>query len=173
VVSAINASTGPLSVRNPDFIKFTDDGAGSQGLFTYSFPSNKVTELYIQCQLPHTYKEGSQVNFHVHFQTPTFELATSITLGIEYTWYNVGDTIPNTTITELSQLCPAANTHSIFSFGFLVGNADKRISSIISMRVYRVSGLAGNYSGGVRVISMDFHVQNDTTSGSLSQFSKD
>jgi len=51
----------------PTFTKITDDGSGSQGVFTYEFSASQEQEIYFVAQLPHGYKSGTDLYPHIHW----------------------------------------------------------------------------------------------------------
>lgn len=164
-VAPFSASLGP-SVRPPAIVKFKDNGAASTGVYLYAFDEKKEEELFFSVQLPHSYKEGSEIRPHVHFTTPT-QTATTITWGLEYNWHDVNSVIGNTSIISNPTACPVAFTHTIGSLGTISG-VGKKISSILVCRLFRATG---GYAGNALLLSVDFHIQKDTV-GSASETSK-
>lgn len=53
--------------KEPGFAQLLDDGAGSQGVFTYLFSDTIEEELYFMVQMPHSYKLGTAIHPHVHW----------------------------------------------------------------------------------------------------------
>ncbi len=164
-VAPFATSLGP-NIQAPNIVKFKDNGAGSSGVYVYGFDEKKEEELFFSVQLPHSYKENSDIRPHVHFTTPT-QTATNITWNLEYTWHNVNGVIGDTTILTSSIACPAAYTHTICSLGSISG-VGKTVSSILNCRLSRS---AAGYVGNAILLSVDFHIQLDTI-GSGSELSK-
>jgi hypothetical protein len=152
VVNPFATSLGP-NVRPPDIVKMRDDGINSVGVYTYSFDDSKEQEVFFDVQLPHGWVEGSEIRPHVHFTTLT-QTATSITWGLEYTWSNIDEIFPNSTIITQATACPVAYTHTIGNLGTISGTG-KKISSILNCRLFRVPG---GYAGGVLLLSVDIHI---------------
>lgn len=165
-VAPFSTSLGP-NVRPPSVVKFKDNGAGSTGSYLYGFDETKEQEVFFSVQLPHAWKEGSDLRPHVHFTTPT-QTATTITWGLEYTWQNIGSgAYGNTSILTNAVACPIAYTHTIGSLGTISG-VGKKISSILICRLFRATG---GYVGDALLLSVDFHIQLDTI-GSTNETSK-
>lgn len=164
-VAPFAANAGP-GINPPTIVKIKDDGAGSHGVYTYSFSQAVEQEVFFSVQLPHAYKEGSDIKPHVHFTTAT-QTATTVTWGLEYTWTNVNDFVVGTTTLSNSVATPPAYQHTICPLGTIAG-AGKKISSILNCRLFRATG---GYGGGALLLSADFHVRLDTI-GSSSEFGK-
>lgn len=164
-VAPFSTSLGP-NIRPPNVVKFKDNGAGSEGVYLYGFDETKEEEVFFSVQLPHSWKEGSDIKPHVHFVVTT-QTATTITWNLEYTWQDINGVYGNTTILSASPPCPASHTHTIGHLGTISG-AGKKISSIL---VCRLSRSASGYVGNALLLSVDFHIQLNTI-GSSQETSK-
>lgn len=145
--------------KDPDFTKFADDGAGSQGVFSYAFDKNTEEEVYFELQLPHGRVPKSNLRPHVHW-APTSAAAGNVVFGLEYTAANVGDVFPDTTIitSEVDPAAGVAKTHQIAGFDEIngVGVTD---SAVFLCRVFRDATNADDtYGADVVILSLDFHV---------------
>ncbi len=103
VVPLFNTRLG--SDRQAVWSKMLDDGAGSRGVYTYTFESvgtDNEEEVFFSVQLPHNWKEGSAIYPHVHWSPQTTGHNGSVVWGLEYSWVNYDAasplTFPNTTI---------------------------------------------------------------------------
>jgi hypothetical protein len=165
-VAPFSTSLGP-SIQPPNIVKFRDNGAGSAGVYLYGFDEKKEEEIFFSVQLPHSYRQGTDIKPHVHFCTPT-QTATTITWNLEYTWQNINAAYPaTTTIISKAVACPIAYVHTICSLGDISG-VGKTISSIL---VCRLSRSVGGYVGNALLLSTDIHIQLDTI-GSANETSK-
>lgn len=164
-VAPFSTSLGP-NVRPPDITKYRDNGLGSTGTYVYTFDDAREPEVFFTCQLPHSYKQGSDIKAHCHFSTPT-QTATTITWGLEYTWVSIGAVAAPSVIISNATPCPPAYQHTIGSIGTISG-AGKGISSILVCRLFRTPG---GYAGSAALLSVDFHIQLDSI-GSTTDISK-
>lgn len=166
-VAAVSTNAG--GSQAPTFTKFRDDGAGSQGVFGYSFVAGAEKELYLSVQLPHSWRQGTDVLAHVHFSTLATTTGTVI-WGLEYTWANVNGTYPTTTLSTSSYDITANSQYKhMLSPIVTLSGSGKTISSVIICRVYRTSG--GTNTGAMILTDVDFHYQTDTI-GSSAETSK-
>ena len=153
-----------IGVGNPPtFVSFSDDGAGSVGVFTAEFSDQGVAGNEIQAigvaQLPHGYKEESPVDFHYHWE---LEDATDChaRLCIEY---NTADTdtpwAANTTIACAD--CPSgAGGKDLICNVDTITMTDMDISALVSFRTFRNSSHANDTCDGkdVWIHTSDFHI---------------
>lgn len=165
----INPMTGKPGASAPDLVKRIDDGMGSTGISLWSFPSNKNSDLHFLAQLPHAWAEGTAINIHIHWGTPTNEPGTVVHWQFEYDLLDIGDTCANSTVLNIAPACPAARTHTLSSFGY-IDMTGKKISCIIPCRLSRVPG-ANEYTQGATLLGIDFHIRLNTI-GSATETSK-
>ncbi|MFC1622062.1 hypothetical protein ACFL13_01620 [Patescibacteria group bacterium] len=143
----------------PGFVKFKDDGGGSQGVFSYQFDPDQEEEVYFTVQLPHSYKAGSDIEPHIHW-TPIDGNSGSVIWGLEYTWANYEGTFSDTTIVTKTQAASGtAYEHQIADFAAISGTGQAE-SSMLICRVYRdATDGSDDYGSDVALLEIDFHFQ--------------
>jgi len=154
--------------KEPVFTKFKDNGAGSQGVFSYVFPDATESELYLVAQLPHTYKPGTAVEPHIHW-TPTTTNTGSVLWGIECTWQSAGGTYGNTSVTTQADAGDGvAYKHQMAPLPDIDGTGQSE-SSMLICRVFRDgANAADTYTGGAAMLEIDFHYQVEKFGKSIS-----
>ncbi len=153
-------ATSRQGSNQPAFNPLRDNGSGSQGVYAYSFSPNIEQELFFGTQLSHTYAEGTDIRPHLHF-TPSDNSAGNIVWGLEYTWTNVNDVFPTTTIiTQVTSISVGSNRkHSIGALPVISG-IGKKISSMLSCRVFRAANdPLDTYAADAFLLEIDFHFQ--------------
>jgi hypothetical protein len=151
-------------------------GWGSQGVFASWFDSSQEEEVYFMVQMPHGWKEGTDIYPHVHWSTKYDLATTKVQWGLEYTWANVGDvhgaTVMITGNTPIASCIPnTAFMHLITALPTISG-AGKTMSSMIICRLYRdADDPSDTYGYDAGLFEIDFHYQIDAD-GSRSQYSK-
>ena len=160
----------------PTYLKWRDDGAGSVGLYGYSFSATTREDVFFEAQLPHTYKEGSRLAPHCHFiplTSPT--VGQRVRFGLEYTYSNVGEVFPVATIiyAEYTFVDGDAQYQQIIGgFDPDIEDGDIRVSAMFSCRFFRDAAHANDtYTGEVVVLEFDFHHLVESF-GSINEFSK-
>ena len=168
-VATQSMNRGP-NTTPPSYVKLKDNGAFT-GVYTWAFNELKEEELFFQVQMPHSWKEGSDIYPHVHFTTPT-QTATDIAWGLEYIWTNFYDVMAaNTSLIGAKVNTPIAYTHSKLNLPTISGTG-KKLSSILCCRLFRdASEETNGYFGQVFLLGFDFHILIDSI-GSVSAVSK-
>jgi hypothetical protein len=147
---------------------------GAGGLYAYTFDGSgaRVEEVHFVIQIPHSYKEGSNIYPHVHW-TPTTADAGNVVWQLEYTWANISGTFP-AVATIASTAAAAGGTawvHKMSVFAAISG-ADKTISSMLVCRLFRDGGHASDtYAHDVSLLEFDIHYESDTV-GSRTETAK-
>jgi len=158
--------------RFPTLEKFLDDGLGSQGLYLERFSASSEEELYFSCQLPHSYKEGTDLEAHIHWG-PETTATGNVIWGLEYAWANIGDPFPanSTIITATVPATTVAKDHAVAELGNIDGTG-KTISSMLNCRIFRQAAAGGDtYGGEAWLYEIDFHYQIDSL-GSRQEYVK-
>lgn len=149
---------------DPAFAKYDDDGSGSTGLYLYKFSASAVNEVFFTAQLPHRYKAGTDIKFHVHWLPDTTEARTSVVWRLEYKWVSIDDVAAaNTTVVDYEHDGAAAgfttDKHTISGVATITGTG-KGESSMLVCRLARVGNTAlDDYAGGAWFLGCDFHYQ--------------
>lgn len=152
-------------------------GDSSGGQIWYFKDASGLETLSFQAQLPHSYKEGTNIYPHIHWMPKATEPG-NVEWNLDYTWVNYDATTPltfpaTTTNTVVAMGSFTSRTHLITSLasGGLDGTG-KKVSSILICRIWRNSGnTADTYRNDAGLLSIDFHYQIDTV-GSRAQYVK-
>lgn len=150
----------------------------SQGVFLWMFSSSTEQELYFSVQMPHAYKEGSNLYPHVHWTTATgTPTATNVVWGLEYSVVAVGGNFPVTTILTSGSVVPSIGTpsgvgqHLISPLGSINGS-NIGLSTILICRLFRDTTNANDtFANPIGLLSIDFHYEVDSL-GSHTEFVK-
>jgi hypothetical protein len=167
-------------IKDPGFAVFKTNGAGSTGVYTYWFDKDTEEEVFFSCQMPHNWKEGTDIHPHVHW-TPKTDGTTSasrVCWGLEYTWSNITGSFGNTSISYANLPIsytgsPIADAHYLTELPDISG-AGKTFSSMLICRLFRdatSSGSSDSYGYDAGLLEFDFHYEIDSF-GSQDEFVK-
>ena len=156
------SSVKRLGFSDPGWRQFKDSGGGSVGVYSLAFDKNIEEEVYFTVQLPHSYKEGSNITPHVHW-SPADGDAGNVVWALEYTWANMNGTFGNTTTIIVTDAADGTvGKHQFVDFSAIDGTG-KTISSILMCRLYRFSSSgADTYDDDAFLLEIDFHFEMDT-----------
>jgi hypothetical protein len=145
--------------KQPTFGQFIDDGAGSQGVYAEAFSASQEQELFFAVQLPHAWKQETDLHAHVHWGTTSTSSSGTVIWGLEYTWHNVFGDIPTTTTITGTHTFGGNEQykHQLTPLGIIVGTG-KRLSSMLLCRIYRAAG-SDSFTGTASLFESDFHYQ--------------
>ncbi len=163
-------ATRNFGAKEPLNYVFANDGNGSQGVYLWYFSPSQEQELFFTVQLPHSYKEGTDIEPHIHW-TPYNEVSTSgdVVWGLEYIWANIGDEFNYTTITSGTASVTPTIKHSMCDLGTMDGSGKTR-SSMIVCRVFRdATNSSDTYDDWICLLEIDFHFQKSTL-GTTSEY---
>lgn len=170
-VPALSITTGATAPS------LTPGFAGSASLQTYYFQGGGAIndQCWFSVQLPHSYKENSNIIPHVHW-SPTTDVASgndTVVWELTYTWQSFNATFAGaTTITCKS--AGGANAqwdHVIAPFASITGTS-KGISSIMVCRLRRLdSDGSDTYGTNAAFLGFDIHYEVDSF-GSNTQTTK-
>ena len=161
----VSLSTGKLPASNyPAWTQVKDNGSGSVGTFAYSFDDGEY--IFLNTQIPHSWKEGTTIYPHIHFMTTTdVSPADNFKIGLEYNWASVGDTLGNTS-NESIDISTGVNSSYIHQIANIsetgISGAGHNISSVLICRLYRAAADTDNYGGSVIITDFDIHFEKDT-----------
>lgn len=125
--------------------------------------ANPEEYTFFSMQLPHGYKEGSDIGCHLHIR-PDGTAKLNTTFELNYTWFNINEVSPASSLITKSVnfTSGVAYNNTILDFGQINGTG-KRISSSFLAKVTRKSQAASDtYAGAVFVDFADCHVERDS-----------
>ena len=169
------------AVGGPGFAQFMDNGAGSTGVFLYWFSPTSEESVYFVCQMPHHWKQGSDIECHVHWTPKASALITptDVCWGLEYTWQSINGVFGNTTIiygdeqSNGSGEYMTVDKHYVTELG-TIDATGKTMSSMLVCRLFRdATGVGGtdDYGNDAGLMEIDFHYEVDSL-GSKEEYVK-
>lgn len=156
-------------VKDPTTIAYS---AGYVEAFSYQGVEGNEERLFGIAQLPHGYKEGSDIEFHVHWVPETADNA-AVGWKLTYEWMNIDGTFSSTSTIEATQaINNEADKHIYTDVGTITGTS-KTISSMILFELRRHSSDgADTFDDLAYLLEADFHFEIDAM-GSKEETSKD
>jgi len=133
---------------------------------------NQEEDIYFTAQIPHSYKEGSDIDVHIHW-TPEDNTAGNVYWTFSHSWSSIGGTFPAATEINVATACDTVtDKHQMDDLVTLDGTG-KTISSILICRLTRHSSNAlDTYDGKEPYLhEIDFHYEKDTV-GSRTESAK-
>ncbi len=152
--------------NNPTLTQLFTDGAGSQGVYAFVFSDGD--EAIITIQMPHDWKEGSDISPHIHFMCTT-DVSPADNFGIEfeYTWADLGEDFSANSTKSTIDISTGVNTDNnhrpeanVTDAG--IDGTGKTISSVLLCRIKRVAAQTDNYASGIVILDFDVHYEIDT-----------
>jgi hypothetical protein len=155
---------------DPSLVSYTPTGSGIATMM-YEFAKNDVA--YFQIQIPHQYKEGTDISVHCHW-TPgvrgSEEGTNKVGWKVIYSWANTDGTFPAMATADLSDACTSTDdaylmTPEVTIDGHTIA---KTISSMLICQITRTDTgtddtWASSTSGQLPLLlEVDFHFQIDT-----------
>lgn len=152
---------------------WTDFNCSQVLAFEYQALSDNEEEVFFVMELPHTYKEGTGLEAHVHFVYSVNSVGEQVRWGLEYTWANLDGAFPGSStiyvLTEASN--NDAGYHREASFPTIDGSG-KKICSMLLCRLFRNSSHADDtFTENVYLLAIDAHYRLDSF-GSSQEFVK-
>lgn len=148
-------------ILDPDFAQFKDDGAGSEGVFAYLFDKTLEEEVFFSVQMPHTWREGTNLKPHVHW-CPVDTDTGAVVWGLEYTWSNIGAVFGNTTIITVTKAAGGTAYYHYLTAFDPIDATGKTASSMLVCRAFRKSADENDtYDNDAALLEVDFHYEID------------
>ena len=132
-----------------------------------SFPTTADKTIFFNVQMPHAWKESSDIEFHVHYALSLAGSgvgAENVKWDFTHSWSNINGSIPAaTTVNKTIDVQDlTTSTHYLGEVAGTISGAGKTFSSCLICSLTRDVGVANDYGGSVYFISGDFHYQIDT-----------
>jgi len=138
---------------------------------------NTNNELFFTGQLPHTYKEGSNLLLHLHWthSRGVAEDTKTVNWRVDLSVISVNGVFLAGTTYDLTETCDGVDYKHQISSSVTVSGTGLKVSSILIGRIYRAAGdsWATNTNGNKPALcGVDRHYQIDTFSGSVAEYPK-
>jgi len=151
----------------PDLITFVG------GTRTYGFNgSNTMEQLYGSFEVPHAYREGTDLRPHIHW-TPTTTGLGNVKWQMEYAIASINTTFPTTTtiISAVDSAGGIANQNLASEFDIISGIGIE-VGTVCRFRLFRdPTDIEDTYTGDAGLVSLGIHYEIDGD-GSRLPFSK-
>lgn len=157
-------------VTDPTIVAYNVNGGGTS-TYLWQFQKNAIASFTIQ--LPHGYKQGTDIYCHIHW-TPgangVTENGNTVGWKIEYSWTNVNGAFGTMASLDLSDACNGVNhEHNMTPDVIIDGHtATKNISSMLICNIKRTdTGTDDTWTGTASgelpmLLEIDFHYEIDT-----------
>lgn len=153
---------------DPAINTYTPGGAGTS-TYLYEFAKNDIVSFTIQ--LPHSYKEGTDIYCHIHW-TPGAQGAAQSgnTVGwkVDYSWASIDGAFGSMATLDLSDACNGVDHEHNMTTDSVITGSGKTISSMLICNAKRTdTGADDTWSAGgggdqPMLLEIDFHFQIDT-----------
>ena len=153
---------------DPTLVDYQPTGSGATTKL-YEFAKNDIA--YFVVQLPHNYKEGTDLRVHIHW-TPASrgneENGNTVGWKVLYTWTDINGTFPAMSTADLSDACDGTDDKHQMTPSVAISGAGKKISSMLICQVTRTdTGTDDTWSGSTTgqlplILEVDFHYQIDS-----------
>jgi hypothetical protein len=145
------------SAGNPSWTSYK----GSEVL---AFSASLQNTVYFTIQLPHSYKEGTDIGFHIHLAYPDNASGNSIWY-FTYSWANIGSNFPaesnsgNVTVASPT----TTDRHQVADIVATISGSGKTISSMLLCSISRLGNNGSDtYGNVIYLVGADIHHQIDT-----------
>jgi len=140
------------------------DEQAYRGGLVLSYPSNANRVAYVTAQMPHSWVEGSTVNFHLHWTIPTSgagEGAENVKWNFTYSWANIGGDFPVESTATVTRDVQNDTAHKHLLTGFDVTPTGKTFSSMIIISITRDVSVDDDYAGAAYLTEFDIHYKQN------------
>ena len=150
-------------VSDPNFTKIADNGAGSTGIYAYSFSATTNQQVFIGAEMLHEWKEGSDYYLHLHWYPATTDTGR-VVFSVEWATNNIGSVVGNSTVSTYTyNIDTNKQKQQIMTEILTIPGAGLTISHGMSFTIKRL-GSDGNdtYPGAVWITRAAIHYEKDS-----------
>lgn len=142
------------------------------GLYSWGFSHAATNSVHFNVQMPHAYKEGSNITPHVHWQQLDTDTGHGVVWGLEYTWTNNAATEGSPTTIYVTGTTNSTQYYNHKNYFSAIVGTGKTISSMLVCRLFRLhTDPADDYPAVAILWEFDLHYQLDSV-GSQNATSK-
>ena len=155
-------------VSDPTIVVY-DVNAGGVNTYLWEFKKNDIASFTLQ--LPHTYKEGTDISVHVHWTPgPRGNEENGATVGwkVDYSWANIDGAFGTMATADLSDACDGTDHKHQMTPVVAITGTSKSISSMLLCNIKRTdTGADDTWASTTTgqlpmLLEIDFHYQIDT-----------
>lgn len=151
---------------DPTIASWQPGGSGTT-FKVYKFQENN--EIFFTCQLPHSYKQGTNIIAHLHW-TPgdrgDDEGTATVAWKVDYSWANFDTNFGASATADLSDACQSTDDEHLVTPEVVITGTGKTISSILVCRLWRDSSgdtwVGTTTAQSPAILEFDFHFEIDT-----------
>lgn len=155
----------PVQLFTPSGTSAPDLITVAGGIVGWGFDGNTTTEyLYGSVELPHKYKEGSDIDFHIH-QVNFTAGAGDVKWNLEYVWAPITGAIPSvaTTVSSVNTIASGDVRNCKPVTIATISGVGRKISDVLMFRLYRnPADAADTFPADICVTAMGCHYEIDT-----------
>ena len=146
---------------DPDFENIGGD------LYLYAFSPTVLEQVFFTAQVPHSYKQGTDLHPHIHWMPETTN-TDRCRWGLEYEWINIDGTYSSSTIIYVDENASGTALNQQMTHFTDISGIDMTISSMLICRLFRDAAHANDtFSGDAYFLEFDFHFEMDTMGSPL------
>lgn len=126
------------------------------------FGPNNDEYIYFTAQLDHGYREGTDIEFHLHLAYPDAGVGDTV-WNFSYSWADIGGTFPvASNVLGVAIAAPGvADYHQLAEIEGEIDGTGKNISSVLLCSLSRqgFSSEDDTYANSVYLVALDFHIR--------------
>lgn len=154
------------AATQPDEDNFEDEIGADTGIATWAFAIGEKVSGAIE--VPHDYKEGSNIYFHVHWQgiAAVADGTDNVKWQLEYTVSGDGETLNAKTTIGKETAITTRYAFYLSTFDAIVGTSFK-IGNQFLFTLSRIAASADDYAGDALIATVGIHYECDTIGSRL------
>ena len=137
-----------------------------KGSSVLAFPTNADKTIFFIVQMPHSWKEGSEIEFHIHWTIPVSGAgvgAENVKWDFTYSIASLGGSFPaETTETATRDVQDDTADDHLYTDVVDIDMAGESISCCILCSLTRDVAVANDYANSAYLVEVDFHYQRDS-----------
>lgn len=130
--------------------------------YAFSAANNAADELFAFFEMPHGYKEGTDLHVHVHWTPETADIA-NVKWQLGFSVAQVNGSFGAEALLTGVEATAGLKSHILTSLTPVINGADLKIGSIIAARLFReASDPLDTYAAYAFLLSLGIHYQVDS-----------
>lgn len=133
-----------------------------KGTEILTFGKTGTNTIHFNAQVPHRYKQGTDLEFHIHLAYPNNGAGGTV-WSMTYSWANINGNFPGVTTTTKTITSPeVTDRHQLGKIVSSISASTMTISSILLCSLSRLGGDGEDtYDNDIYLVGLDFHYQID------------